>query len=55
MKKQQIKSLSLEKSVISKLNSEKAKGGGVSGACTSSVNLHECYFACPESVYTPCG
>ncbi|MFK7750566.1 MAG: hypothetical protein AB8B65_19400 [Kordia sp.] len=53
MRKKEIKSLRLKKSVISSFNSENAKGG-VSGACTSSVNPHECYFACPESVYAAC-
>ncbi|MEM6686546.1 MAG: hypothetical protein AAF617_12255 [Bacteroidota bacterium] len=54
MRKKQMKSLGFSKSVISNLSSEKVKGG-LSGACTSSVNNHHCYFACPESVYAPCG
>lgn len=48
-----MKSLSLEKSVVSNLSVEKTKGG-VSGACTSSMNNLECFFACPDSVYAPC-
>ncbi len=54
MKKKKIKSLQFSTSVVSNLSSEKAKGG-VSGFCTSSVGNHHCYFACPESVYAPCG
>ncbi|MEM6721017.1 MAG: hypothetical protein AAF611_16925 [Bacteroidota bacterium] len=53
MRKKEIKSLRLTKSVISNFNADKAKGG-VSGACTSSVDPHHCNFACPESVYIAC-
>jgi hypothetical protein len=53
MRKKKMQSLTLKKSVISNLSVEKAKGG-VSGHCTSSVNPHECFFACPDSLYAPC-
>jgi len=54
MRKKNFKTLRFTKAVISNLASEKAKGG-VSGACTSSVNPNACHLGCPESVYTPCG
>ncbi|AXG71253.1 hypothetical protein KORDIASMS9_03510 [Kordia sp. SMS9] len=54
MKKKKIKSLQFSTSVVSNLNPESVKGG-LSGACTSSINNLQCYFACPESVYAPCG
>ncbi|WP_430408384.1 hypothetical protein [Kordia sp.] len=53
MKRKQFKSLCLSKSVVSNLNSQKVKGG-ISGACTSSVNRLECKLGCPETVYAPC-
>ncbi|WP_156169249.1 hypothetical protein [Kordia jejudonensis] len=54
MKKKQMKTLRFSKSVISTLGAQEITGG-LSGACTSSVNRLQCKLGCPESVYTPCG
>ncbi|WP_340064383.1 hypothetical protein [Ascidiimonas aurantiaca] len=54
MKKRPFKKLDFKRKVVATFNSNDIKGGGVSGACTSSIKHPACIFACPESVYASC-
>jgi hypothetical protein len=55
MKKKNLKSLSFTKKVVATFANSNDIKGGVSGACTSSIYHPGCIFACPKSIYAPCG
>ena len=53
MKKVKIQHLQLTKQTISSLKTQEITGGN-SRMCTSSVDPHECYFACASAPQTVC-